>query len=69
MVVDINKCCINAICWILPCLIYYGITMACVKRHKLEMFVNVVASGIYENQFRAWKNIPVIHQKLCVKKT
>ena len=33
----------TAICWTVPCPIYPGLAMACVERHKREMFLNGAA--------------------------
>lgn len=45
-VVGNHECCITAICWTVPCSIYSGIAMACLKTKKTEMFLNIAAGNV-----------------------
>lgn len=58
MKVGNQKCCITAICWTAPCPIYSGIAIACVKRCKTEMFLNLAAWVNSENHLRCLKGYP-----------
>lgn len=55
MAVCMHKCSITTIYWTVPCPTYSGIAMGHVKRHRMEMFLNVAASVNSENHEQCLK--------------
>ena len=58
MAVGNHKCCITTICWTVSCPIYSGTAMACLKRNRMEMFLNSTACGNNENHKQCLKGYP-----------